>query len=395
MKGPEEKVRWDELRQQRLAKLQAEMAKTEIGGLFLTNPLNIRYATGTAVMTLWTSVNITRYAFVPVQGDPIIFEYGEAIDRARALWKDSRPASPWQFRFAGHQSETLARKMALEIKDLLKKVGGASSYLGIDVLDHIGHEALREAGLRLKDSDGVFERAREVKTEDELTLLRKACAVGDAAVAVMEQAIAPGISENKLLSLFWGSMLAQGGEYCSTRLLSTGERTNPWFQEAGERTVKPGDLVAIDTDMKGPGGYLCDISRTFLCGERPTVEQREAYRVAYDYIHSTLELIQVGTTFEEFKRKAPTFPEAYQKLGYSCWIHGTGMDDEPPFIPYNHDSHHVSPEGVFKENMVLSVEFYAGKEGGRDGVKLEEQVWLTPTGPIRLSQLPFDEKFLR
>ena len=72
-------------------------------------------------------------------------------------------------------------------------------------------------------------------------------------------------------------MLSLGGEHCFSRLLSTGHKTNPWFHEAGSKLVRPGDLVAFDTDMMGPEGYVCDISRTFLCGDKPTPAQKEAY----------------------------------------------------------------------------------------------------------------------
>ena len=41
------------------------------------------------------------------------------------------------------------------------------------------------------------------------------------------------------------------------------------MQEATHRVVQNGDLVAFDTDLVGPFGYLTDISHTYLCGDRP------------------------------------------------------------------------------------------------------------------------------
>ena len=54
----------------RLRKLQNAMQERDIGALVLTNPVNVRYATGVAVMDLWTAVNLARYAVVPAHGDP-------------------------------------------------------------------------------------------------------------------------------------------------------------------------------------------------------------------------------------------------------------------------------------------------------------------------------------
>ena len=48
------------------------------------------------------------------------------------------------------------------------------------------------------------------------------------------------------------------------------------------------------------------------------------------------------------------------------------------------------PEGELAENMVVSVEFYAGKVGEQDGVKLEDEVWITADGPVVISLYPYE-----
>jgi Xaa-Pro aminopeptidase len=52
------------------------------------------------------------------------------------------------------------------------------------------------------------------------------------------------------------------------------------------------------------------------------------------------------------------------------------------------------PEGEFKANMVVAVECYAGKVGAKDGVKLEDEVWVSADGPVVLSLYPYDAKLL-
>jgi hypothetical protein len=44
--------------------------------------------------------------------------------------------------------------------------------------------------------------------------------------------------------------------------------------------------------------------------------------------------------------------------------------------------------------MVLAVECYAGKVGAKDGVKLEDEVWVSAGGPVVLSTYPYDPKLL-
>ena len=44
-------------------------------------------------------------------------------------------------------------------------------------------------------------------------------------------------------------------------------------------------------------------------------------------------------------------------------------------------------------HMVVSVESYIGGEGAKEGVKLEQQVLITETGPEIMSRAPFEDAF--
>jgi Xaa-Pro aminopeptidase len=382
------------LRRDRLAKVQRAMAAHDLGVLVLTDIVNIRYCTGVAVMPLWTAVNIAHYVVVPVTGDPVIFEYGGAEFRQRAFWPDVRPSMFWQARVTDADSPGKAAAWARQIEGVLAEKGVAGERIGIDVLDYNGFAALQALGLRLADADRAMSAARIIKLPDEVELMRRSCAVAEAALAEMKRAIRPGISENELLATFWHGILAQGGEHCFTRLLVSGEKTNPWLHEADGKLVEAGDLVAIDTDTVGPDGYVADFSRTFLCGEKASAEQREAYKVAHDFVRGCSELIRPGLAFSDFVARCPPIPAAYREQAYGVIIHGIGVDDESPNIPLPGDPYTEMPEGEFQENMVLAVECYAGKVGAKDGVKLEDEVWVSAGGPVVLSMYPHDSKLL-
>lgn len=395
----EGRVDMESLRKWRLQRVQDEMSKRDIAGILLTNPVHIRYATGLAVMTAWTSVNLARYVFLPAVGEPVVFEYGKALFRAREFFPETRVAKTWQFRFAQDEATNRAKDWASDIRELLiRSENSRTPRLGVDNLDFYGFTALQELGVNICDADEVMQAARIVKHPSELELIKQSLVVAEASLFELENAIKPGISENELLGVFYKRMLELGGEHCSTRLLCSGEKTNPWFYEAGTRRLRPGDLVAIDTDMVGPEGYLCDISRTYLCGSTANAEQKEAYKVAHDFIAGVFELCKPGQSLRELCLKAPKYPEIYQAQSYSCMIHGIGMDDEPPFLPYPHAlkavGESVIPDEELQPNMVLSIEFYAGKPKGREGVKLEDQVLITNSGPVWLSRYPYDQKLL-
>ncbi len=163
------------------------------------------------------------------------------------------------------------------------------------------------------------------------------------------------------------------------------------MQEATTRVVGDGELVAFDTDLVGEHGYLTDISRTYLCGDRPPLpEQRRLYEASYAFLQECLPAFRVGASFAELgERLGPLLPEEYRAQRYPFIAHGTGLVDEYPCV--NFTDHH---DGELEAGMVMSVESYVGAVGGHEGVKLEEQVVVTEAGPELLSSAPFDERLL-
>ena len=370
------------------------MRTRDVGALLLTDPINIRYVTGVSVMPLWSATNLAHYVLVPAEGSPIVFEFARAKFRAEEFFSDVRNAHYWQARFAEGMAAERSGEWAAEIKDALGGWGVGDDRLGVDCLDYHGFSALQGQGIKLTDADDPIQAARVIKTADEIELLKQSAAVCEAALYDLEEAICPGVSEHELLGVFYHKMLSLGGEHCFSRLLSTGHKTNPWFHEAGSKLVRPGDLVAFDTDMTGPEGYVCDVSRTFLCGERPTPAQKEAYGVAYEFIQELARRLRPGLGYAELAEDLPEYPHAYREQRYSFVLHGVGTDDEPPFFPFSDEPGAEKLVEEFRENMVVSVEFYAGKVGEQDGVKLEDEVWVGPDGPVILSLYPYEEELL-
>ena len=93
------------------------------------------------------------------------------------------------------------------------------------------------------------------------------------------------------------------------------------------------------------------------------------------------ELIKPGVSFREFAEKAWKLPDNCFDNHYPCQVHGVGMCDEWPFIPYpDKDYSNGDYSGVFEENMVICVESYIGEVGGKQGVKLENQYLVTNNG---------------
>jgi Xaa-Pro aminopeptidase len=193
----------------------------------------------------------------------------------------------------------------------------------------------------------------------------------------------------------YGEVIRHGGEFIETRLLTSGPRTNPWFNESSGRRLRPGELLALDTDVIGCFGYFSDFSRTFHCGPgRPTSYQKMIYGLAYEQIQHNIDIIKPGLTYREVAELAWQIPDPFVERRYTSVMHGVGLHGETPFIAHARDFSTYGGQGVLESGMVVSVESYIGEVGGAEGVKLEEEVLVTETGHEVISRFPFEEDLI-
>jgi Xaa-Pro aminopeptidase len=222
--------------------------------------------------------------------------------------------------------------------------------------------------------------------------MRQSLAVADLGMQRMHAALRPGLRETELWAELHHANIAHGGEWIETRLLSSGTRTNPWFQEASDRRIQAGDLVSFDTDMIGPYGYCSDVSRTFLCGDAPASRrQLDLYALAVEQVECNCALLRPGLAFREYVERAWTIPARFVQQNYGCIAHGVGMVDEWPAIGCD-PRDPLLQDGVLVPGMTLCVESYIGEVGGAEGVKLEQQVLITDRGHEILSNFPLEPR---
>ena len=368
------------------------MIDSDLAGMLLFDPVNIRYATGHRSSGVAGIRYFMGYAVVPAGGEPVVATL-TTPDGSYALDK----GTIWDFFPCGRNVEEAARLWGGRIEDLMSQMGIAGGRLGVDKLDFFSMESLRAQEIKIADARVPLERARAIKTRDEVSLIRQACAVADVAICAVRDAIVPGVTEDELFAIMTYTNLKHGGEHMDVRLLAAGGNTNPWSHLSTDRMVRPGELVAFDTDMAGPMGYFADFSRTYLCGDgRPNPEQLEAYKLAYNFIYESLKHFKPGMYFQEIAERCPELPEEYKYQRYPMIAHGDGISDEWPCVywPDQSWSGFGNDPDVLEENMVLSIEGLASKQRGHESVKLEEQVLITKDGPEILSHAPFDERFL-
>ena len=386
----EDEINFDKLRSYRLDRVKKELEKNNLEACILFDPVNVRYALDTLNMSVYNMHNLTRYCFVPVNGPVILYEYFncENLSEGLNLIDEIRPAITWDYFSNGDQSEVQLKKWITEVKDLSNSYF-KSRKIAIDVLNGPAVTALNKEGISVVDAKLILEQARVIKSPEEIKCMRSAIDVAEMGIVKMREQLKPGMTENELWSILHQTNIENYGEWIECRILSSGERTNPWMQECSNKVIQNGEIVSFDTDMVGPYGYCADISRAFVVGNKFNDEQKKLYSMAMEQIDYNSRLIKDGLSFKEFTEKSWSLPEDYYPNRYSVMVHGIGLCDEWPAIRYPTDGGERS--GTFQKNMTITVESYIGKVGGKEGVKLEQQYLIGENGLELMSHHPLED----
>ena len=386
----------DAVRLYRLGRVREALVERDLAGIILYDQLNTRYATDATNMQVWCSHNETRYVYVPAEGPVVLFDFGGKKFMSEGLPTIDEVRKPEAFLYfsAGSDMAKRARRWAAELDELIYRHAGGNKRIAIDRVSPLGTQELESLGYQVVDGFEVMECARAVKSSGEISLMRVAIEVCEQAIQGMREALRPGITENALWAELHRGNIAGGGEWLETRLLASGPRTNPWYQECSMRVIEKGDMVSFDTDLIGPYGYCCDMSRSWVCEAKPNDEQRRLYAVAHEHIQHDKQLLKPGVSYRELSEQLMPLRDEFRAGRYSVAMHGVGLCDEHPSIYYPEDYASVGYDGLVEEGHVMCVESLVAAENGREAVKLEEQVLITASGYEQLTSYPLEESWL-
>jgi len=155
----EERVHFDRLREERLARIRAELQKSEIGALLCFDMANIRYITNTTIGT-WAIDKLGRFCLLPQNDDPINWDFGIAAKHhemycswfkegySRAGISTLRGAMPP----GAHQAEDVARKIRISLEER----GLHKEPLGVDVIELPVLFALQKEGIEEEELTGFL-----------------------------------------------------------------------------------------------------------------------------------------------------------------------------------------------------------------------------------------------
>jgi Xaa-Pro aminopeptidase len=382
------------VRTYRQQRVRRKMAEYGVDAVILSDPVNIRYATGTRNMQVFSMRNAASRYLLLTQNRSILFEFTGCLHLGQGFETvdEVRPSKTASFVAAGPHIAERERSWAVEMADTIFELTGLKdAVVGLERLNAGTAIALKETGLKVVDAQQPVEMARAIKSPEEMKCVIASLRATEIGVGKLREAIRPGLTEAELWSVLHQSIIEQNGDYVETRLLNAGARTNPWFQETSDNVIGANELIALDTDVVGCHGYYADFSRTFHSGpDRPTDTQRELYKVAYEQVHYNMGILHPGMSFRDYADRAWNIPEKYYANRYYLSAHGCGMTGEYPYLYHHGDFPDAGYDGIVEPGMTLCVESFIGAEGGKEGVKLEQQLLVTETGIEILSEFPFE-----
>lgn len=402
----ESRIDMPRLRGERLARLQAELERSDLGALLTFDFHNIRYMTGTHIGT-WAIDKLIRFALLPRGGQPIIWDFGSAArhhqmyspwlsgvqtmpDGSVAPYEGAR-AGLSTLRGAIPPGADRAGSVAEKVREVLTQFGLQNEAVGVDVIEMPILAAFAKFRIPLVDGQQVFLAARHIKTPDEIALLTHAASMVDTAYEELYTFLRPGVRENECVGLVNKTLYDLGSEHVEGVNAISGERCSPHPHVYSDRLIRPGDPAFFDI-LHSYNGYRTCYYRTFAVGSA-SVAQRDAYTKCREIIDAAISLVKPGATTADIVAVWPKaqdfgFPSEEAAFGLQ-YGHGIGLSiwERPIFsrmISFDH------PE-VLEEGMVFALETYWPAKDGWSAARIEEEVVVTANGCELITKFPAEE----
>jgi Xaa-Pro aminopeptidase len=391
----QERVNFYRMRSERLARAKETMAKYDLGGLILFVGENIRYVTG-VYQGNWKNNIFIRYCVLPRDGEPVLFEtVGSDSECAKidAPWLEGRirPAMTWKW--AEQAEEYMAKKMARSVYEVLEDHGVLNERIGIDVMDLRGYQELTDLGLNIVNAWPALSEARVVKTRDEIECLKISSAYGDGAMwmAINEWA-KPGVTESFVCAKVNEYLYENGFDFVYDIIVASGGNTSPYRRWHTDKVIRQGDLMIIDLNAIGPGGYFVDFVRCFKVRGKPTPKEKDLYKECYESLYAGIAEVKPGATTADVAARFPVYDDdKHGSVSLQQFAHSIGLTlYEGMWISR---AYSLDYPAEIKQNMTFAIETFAGHPELEQTVRLEENLVVTDAGIELLTKCPFEEDF--
>lgn len=340
--------------QQRLKKLRDQLGTQAIDGILVLKPENRRYLSG--------FTGSAGYLLITAQEAVLITDF-----RYTQQAKEQAP----HFRIVEHGS-SVQETIRAELETLrVKRLAFEKDYLTYALFAAYSEKF---SPVELVPTEGLVEKIRAIKDQQEIETIRKACEIADGAFSHILGILKPGISERDVALELEIFMRRQGAQSSSFDIIvASGARSSLPHGVASDKILQKGDFVKMDFGAMYDG-YCSDITRTVVLGG-PNEKQKEIYDIVLEAQMLALNNLKPGMTGKEADALARDLirGKGYgDKFGHSLG-HGLGL--------YIHEDPRLSAlsDDRLEPGMVVTVEpgIYLP---GFGGVRIEDDVVITSAG---------------
>ncbi|MGZ8443209.1 MAG: M24 family metallopeptidase [Candidatus Binatia bacterium] len=337
--------------QEIISRLKQRVIAEGLDAIVAMSPENVTYVSGLVVPS--QSLMRWRHAACIVTADGRISMI--AIDMEATTVKAH--AGIDDLRIYREFSDDPMDKLAEALKDL--KLDHSTVAIELEFLPAKDFATLQKSLPRVQwlAADGVFNKARQIKTPGELALLRSLSKLTDNAIGTALRSAKIGMSEMELAGTLLTTLFAGGAESYKLMIIASGERSE--FPNVGpsERKLKPGDIIRMEI-FGQKSGYLTGVCRTAVVGEA-TPEQYKIWSNLIECKYLVMELIKPGASCAEIYRK---FLEKFSQLGFapiSFVAHGIGLHlhEEPYMGRYGNEIVEAGMVGAFEPLVYIPGRF--------------------------------------
>jgi len=237
-------------------------------------------------------------------------------------------------------------------------------------------------GVRLVAAAQAIGSLRITKDEAEQDAIRGAVAVAEEAFRRFRRLVRIGTTEQRLAAELDHQMRLAGAEATAfpTIVAIDASASMPHARPGGRR-LRPGSVLLVDFGAK-VAGYVCDLTRVLVAGKIPP-RVRRIYGIVHEAQAAAIAAVRPGATTVQVDAAAR---DVIKAAGYGdVFQHGTGhgigreVHEAPALSPRE-------PRGRLRPGMVVTIE-PAIYLAGRFGIRIEDDVLVTPTGHEVLSGL--------
>lgn len=390
------RVDFDRLRRDRLARARMMMEKHDLGAVVCFVGENVRYITS-VFQGNWKNNIFIRYCVLPRDGEPVLFETaGSDLECAKidAPWLNGaiRPAITWKW--AETAEEMMADRMVASVVEVLRENGVENERIGLDISDPSAFAAFQRANLNLVSAWPAMSGARVVKTPDEIECLKISSAWGDTSFWKIEHEwLKPGVKESYITAKVNEFLYENGFDFVYDIIVASGGNTSPYRRWHTDKVIREGDLVIIDQNAVGPGGYFVDFVRCFKVGGRWTQKEKDLYKECYESMYAAIGEMKAGNTTADVAAKLPKYADdEFGTVTLQQFAHSIGLSlYEGMWISR---AYSLEYPVELEEGMYFAAETFAGHPGLEQTVRLEENLLVTRDGPVIFTKHPFADEAL-